>query len=340
MKKIIIVSISVLILLIFLYGAGEILSTRKVSCTIEINRGDSIKKIAKQVEEKTPFSSTFFLLTVKLLNVDKKIKAGYYSFSSYYNLIDFVKRLTRGEAKLVKITFPEGLNCFEIFDKLVKNGLGKKDVYIQYFYNPGDLLPDNFKNAATLEGFLFPDTYLFRANAREKEIIEQMISRFKDVFKKAKEGKCKDNEKTSLGDYDVLKLASLVEKETSVKSEMPVIASVFFNRLKKGMRLECDPTIIYALTLEGRYDGNIRKKDIRMKHPFNTYYIKGLPPTPIANPGFYAIKAVFCPAKTDYLFFVSNNEGKHLFSKTYNQHLKYVKEYQVNYWRRKWRKKR
>ncbi|BBB32507.1 aminodeoxychorismate lyase [Thermotomaculum hydrothermale] len=340
MKKIVLISISVIIVLSLLYGFASLFSSKKVSCVIEIKQGESVKSIARQVEEKTPFSSRLFLFTVRMLNLDRKLKAGYYSFSNYYNIIDFAKRLTKGEARLIKVTFPEGFNCFEIFDRLEKSNLGKKEVYMQYFYTPQDFLPDEFKSAKTLEGFLFPDTYLFRANSTEKEIIEQMVSQFKVQFKKAKEFACLKERGIELSDYEVLKLASLVEKETSVVSEMPLIASVFYNRLKKGMRLECDPTIIYALILEGRYDGNIRKKDIRMKHPFNTYYIKGLPPTPIANPGFNAMKAAFCPAVSKYLFFVSNNEGKHLFSETYKQHLKYVKEYQVIYWRRKWKKKR
>ena len=338
-KRFIIVFILVFVFLGILFGYRYLFAPKRISCVIEIKKGESVKSIAKQVEEKTPFSSRLFLFTVKFLKLDRRIKAGYYSFSNYYNVVDFAKRLTKGDARVVKITFPEGLNCFEMFDKLEKKKLGKREIYLQYFYSPSDFLPKGFEKAQTLEGFLFPDTYLFRANASEKEIVEQMVSRFENMFKKAKNEKCETKPEISLDDYDILKLASLVEKETSVKSEMPLIASVFYNRLKKGMRLECDPTIIYALTLEGRYDGNIRKKDIRMQHPFNTYYIHGLPPTPIANPGFNAIKAAFCPAVSDYLFFVSNNKGKHLFSSTYKQHLKYVKEYQVRYWRRKWRKK-
>ena len=340
MKKIVVVSILVLITLSLLFGYRYFFAPKRISCVIEIKKGESVKEIAKQVEEKTPFSSKLFLFTVRIFRLDRKLKAGYYSFSNYYNIVSFAKRLTKGEARLIKLTFPEGLNCFEIFDKLENANLGKKEVYLQYFYMPQDFLPEEFKNAKTLEGFLFPDTYLFRANSSEKEIIEQMVSRFKKMFAKAKKVNCLKEREIDLNDYDILKLASLVEKETSVISEMPLIASVFYNRLKKGMRLECDPTIIYALTLEGRYDGNIRRKDIRMKHPFNTYYIKGLPPTPIANPGYNAIKAAFCPAVSEYLFFVSNNKGKHLFSKTYKQHLKYVKEYQVNYWRKKWKMKK
>ncbi len=339
MRKIIAVSILVIIALSLLFGYKYLFSERKVSCIIEIKKGETINQIAKTVNNKTPFSLRLFVFTVRLLKLDRKLKAGYYSFSNYYNVIDFVKRLTKGDARLIKVTFPEGLNCFEMFDKLVKAGLGKKDVYMQYFYMPQNFLPAGFQSAKTLEGFLFPDTYLFRANSSEKEVIEQMVSRFNTMFKKAKQFNCLKKKGVLLDDYEILKLASLVEKETSLKNEMPLIASVFYNRLKKGMKLECDPTIIYALILEGRYDGNIKRKDIRMKHPFNTYYIKGLPPTPIANPGFNAIKAAFCPASSEYLFFVSNNKGKHLFSKTYKQHLKYVKEYQIRYWRKKWRKR-
>ena len=340
MKKIVFTALGVLLVLSLTFGYRLFFVPKKVECVIEIKKGESVKSIARKVDKNTPFSEKTFLLAVKISGLDRKLKAGYYSFSNYYNVLDFARRLTKGDAKLVKITIPEGYNCFDIFDLLEKKGLGKKKVYLNYFYNPKDFVPEEFGKAETLEGFLFPDTYLFAESSTEKEIIEHMVSMFKKMFYKAKSQSCLKEKNITMSDYEVLKLASLVEKETSVQEEMPVIASVFYNRLKKNMRLECDPTIIYAMILEGRYKGNIRRKDIRMEHPFNTYYIKGLPPTPIANPGFNAIKAAFCPADTNYLFFVSNNKGKHLFSERYSQHLKYVKEYQINYWRKKWRQKR
>ncbi len=339
MKKIVFAALGVILVLAVTFGYRLFFAPEKVECVIEIKKGDSVKKIAAQVEEKTPFSAETFLFAVKVLGLDRKLKAGYYSFSNYYNVLEFAKRLTKGDAKFVKVTVPEGYNCFDIFNLLEKKGLGKKQTYLTYFYNPKDFLPKEFSQAETLEGFLFPDTYLFAESSTEKEIIEHMISMFKKMYGKAKKLSCLDKKGIKLTDYEVLKLASLVEKETSLRKEMPLIASVFYNRLKRGMKLECDPTIIYAMILEGRYHGNIKKRDIRMEHPFNTYYIKGLPPTPIANPGFDALKAVFCPADTNYLFFVSNNKGSHLFSEKYSQHLKYVREYQINYWRKKWRKK-
>ena len=339
-KKTVIVFFSVLILFLILIGYKVFFMEREVHCVIEIKKGESVREIAREVERKTPFSSGLFVFTSRFLHLDRRLKAGYYSFSGYYNIIEFIKKLTTGESKLIRLTFPEGLNCFEMFERLEKANLGKREVYLQYFYSPSQFLPQEFKSAPTLEGFLFPDTYLFKENSSEKEVIEQMVARFNQMFEEAKRVNCLKERGIDIDDYEVLKMASLIEKETSRPEEMPLIASVFYNRLKKGMKLECDPTIIYALILEGRYDGNIRRRDIKMKHPFNTYYIKGLPPTPIANPGLSAMKSAYCPAVSNYLFFVSNNKGKHLFSKTYEQHLKYVKEYQVKYWRRKWRKKK
>jgi len=316
--------------LVFTYNK-VFFSKKKLKTDFEITKGETIKQIAKRLEnQKIIDNRLIFEIGVRVFKKEKHIKAGYYSFNGFYNVKEIINQLTKGSSKLKKITFPEGLTCFEVFDKLCKAGFGDKQVYLDYFYHPASFLPEQFKKAETLEGFLFPETYFFREKASEKEIIKEMVKLFLIKFNSIKKP-----EKQILTPYKSVILASLIEKETNGKNEEKIIASVFLNRLKKKMKLQCDPTIIYALILEGKYDGNIRKKDINMENRFNTYYIQGLPPTPIANPGLKALQAVFYPDKTDYLYFVSKNNGTHIFSKTYKEHSKNVIKYQIKHRRKR-----
>lgn len=339
MKKLIIIFLVILILTVMSYYEFQqiFLEKQTIKGEFVINKGDSINKIANNLTVngfiKHPL---IFKVGVRVFKQSKNIKAGYYTFKGKLTVEELISQLTLGSSKLIKITFPEGLTGFEIFNKLVENGFGNKDVYIDYFYHPIPFLPKSFEKAETLEGFLFPETYFFKEKATEKEILIQMIKEFFEKFNSINKPK-----ELGLTSYQSLILASLVEKETNGKDEEKIIASVFLNRLNKKMRLQCDPTIIYALILEGNYDGNIRKKDITMENRFNTYYISGLPPTPISNPGFKALDSVFNPEKTNYLYFVSNNEGKHLFSETYKEHLVNVEKFQIKYWRnKKWQKQK
>lgn len=339
MKKII-VSVFIILLLIIsigFYFNHLLINKNKIIGEFEIKKGETISKIAQNLTDKKFIKNPFiFKFGVRIYKQGKNIKAGYYKFNGKYNLKELITELTKGSSKLKKITIPEGLTCFEVFEKLEDSGFGKKSVYLEYFYKPSLILPEQFKNAETLEGFLFPETYMIREKANEFEILKIMVKEFIKNYEKVEKPK-----NINLTPYQAIILASLVEKETNGKNEEKIIASVFLNRLSKKMRLQCDPTIIYALILEGKYDGNIRKKDINMENRFNTYYISGLPPTPIANPGFKALNSVYNPDNTDYLYFVSNNEGNHIFSKTYKEHLKNVEKYQIKYWRKKrWQKKK
>jgi UPF0755 protein len=172
-----------------------------------------------------------------------------------------------------------------------------------------------------LEGYLFPDTYQFGRGISPSLIIDAMVKRFWQMV-----GPLTDRAKeTGMTMQEIVTLASIVEKETGQPSERPLIASVFLNRLKSGMRLESDPTVIYGLE---NFDGNLRKKDLVQRSPYNTYVIHGLTPGPICNPGLESIKAVIFPAKTDYLYFVSKNDGSHHFSRTLSEHNQAVERYQ------------
>jgi len=176
----------------------------------------------------------------------------------------------------------------------------------------------------SLEGYLFPDTYLFTKGTSEKEIITKMVTTFKEI---AVSEIIANAEKVGLTPHQVVTLASLVEKETSLKEEKGLVASVFHNRLKIGMRLQCDPTVIYAIK---DFDGNIRKTDLMIDSPYNTYRYAGLPLGPIANPGLDSIRGVLYPVQSNYLYFVATKQGGHYFSTNIKDHNRAVTKYQLN----------
>ncbi len=304
-----------------------------MSATIRVKRGESIRQVTGNLYRNQVIDHPFlFRLGTRIFRVERKIKAGYYRFEGKMTLHDVLMELTTGKDRLIRVTFPEGLTAMEIFAILETHHLGQKKKYLNLFHHPGPLIPPGFGHPASLEGFLFPDTYFFREQASESEILRQMIRQFRLNFQKASENPLVFQQLTP---FQRLTLASLVEKETSREEERPLVASVFLNRLRIHMKLDCDPTIIYAMMLEGRWNGNIRKSDISMQNPYNTYVRNGLPPGPIANPGAAALFAVFHPAKTDYLYFVSRNDGTHVFATRYSEHLKNVRTYQIRYWRRR-----
>lgn len=304
-----------------------------VSATIRVQKGDSIARIAENLyQNKVINEPAFFRIGTRFFRVERKIKAGFYRFEGRMNLHKVIMELTTGKDRLVRITFPEGLTCREMFELLTSHHLGTRENYLELFNQPAELIPPEFGEVSTLEGFLFPDTYLFPEQASEREIILQMLQQFQKRFQSASKNAAVSQTLTL---YQRLVLASLVEKETSREGERPLVASVFLNRLRIHMKLDCDPTIIYSLMREGRWDGNIRKSDISMQDPYNTYVHGGLPPGPIANPGAAALFSVFHPAKSDYLFFVSRNDGTHVFASHYSQHLENVRRFQVQYWRKK-----
>jgi UPF0755 protein len=230
--------------------------------------------------------------------------------------------LVDGKTYLHRITIPEGFTLKQIAEVLRTNELGQTDEFIALATDPQYV--SSFEiNAQSLEGYLFPDTYYFPRSATTKMIIRKMVERFDEQFPAQWHDRAKALGRTV---HEIVTLASIIEKETGAAFERPLIASVFHNRLKKKMRLESDPTVIYGIP---NFDGNIKRKHLRALTPYNTYRIKGLPPGPIANPGREAIKAALYPDKTDYLFFVSKKDTTHHFSKTIQEHRKAVRKYQL-----------
>ncbi len=258
-----------------------------------------------------------------------RLKAGEYRFDRATTPIAVIERLTRGDVFQRQITFPEGLTIAEMAALFETRGFGTaenfrvaaRDVSSVRALDPA---------ASDLEGYLFPDTYSLARRASATTLVAMMVDRFKEAYAQALGTGAGE---TSLGVRALVTLASLVEKETAADSERAVVAAVYSNRLRLGMAMQADPTVVYALAKAGRYDGNIRRADLAFDSPYNTYRYPGLPPGPIAAPGLAAIRAAMAPAEVPYLYFVSRNDGTHVFATTLAEHNANVRRFQVEFFR-------
>jgi UPF0755 protein len=217
---------------------------------------------------------------------------------------------------------PEGTNVAQVGEIVERAGLSSKEAFIEAACDP-HLAEALGIEGRSLEGYLFPETYHFHKGVTPEQMIRKMVSQFHVVFNSRWIARAKEQ---GFSVHEVVTLASIVEKETAKSDERPLIASVFLNRLKKRMRLESDPTVIYGIE---NFDGNITRKDLQSNTPYNTYRIKGLPPGPISNPGKASMEAVLYPTNEPYLYFVSKNDGSHHFSSTFSEHRRMVRKYQL-----------
>ncbi len=288
-----------------------------------IKPGQSLKYIAANLEKESLISnSTWFTLFTKFKKADKKLQAGEYLLSASQPPEQILKILKKGKVKLYKITIPEGLNINEVALLVEKDSFCSKIKFLALCKDKSFTTSLGIK-AASLEGYLFPDTYFFSKQVSCKKIIKTMVDHFNKVFIEEWEIKAQS---MGFSIHDIVILASIIEKETGDASERALISSVFHNRLKKNMRLESDPTVIYGIK---DFDGNIKRKHLKMLTPYNTYQIKGLPIGPIANPGELSLHAALYPEKTSYIFFVSKKDTTHKFSKTFQEHNNAVRKYQL-----------
>jgi len=272
-------------------------------------------------------SRALFSTVARWRGVDIHIKAGEYQFSNRMLPGEVLNKLVRGEQIKYSITIPEGLTLTRIADLYSARNLADKDRFVQLATDPSFAATLGIEQE-NLEGYLYPDTYKFIRNIGEANIIRRMVKRFNEFYLE----QFKERERElNLSRREIVTLASLIEKETARSDEKPLISAVFHNRLKRNMRLRCDPTVIYGLD---NFTGNLTKRDLTTYTPFNTYLIDGLPPTPIANPGIDSIRAALYPADVDYLYFVSKNDGTHFFSATLSEHNRAVQEYQRSLSRR------
>ena len=282
----------------------------------EYVRGASGAETAAALEELGIVRSRWLFLAARVLKPGAVLMAGEYRFAGPDTPAGVLGRFAKGDVFLRPLTIPEGLTRFEVSSLVAAAGYASEQEFLQL---TADAAPmhDLFPEAASLEGFLFPETYYLAKTATGEQILAAMLANFRQAFAAASEGF-----KTGLSPYEILTLASLIEKESGVPSERPLISAVFHNRLQRGMLLQCDPTIIYGLILEDRYRGTILLRDLKDPHPYNTYVHGGLPPSPIANPGAESLRAAFAPADSDYIFFVANpgGSGDHSFSATLREH--------------------
>lgn len=288
--------------------------------TFIVKKGSGLKSVAIELEtRKLIKSKDLFIFWALLKGGSRDIKAGEYSLNQSMSPVTIFTILASGAVKTHPLTIPEGLAAEQIADILAQKGLVDKREFMALAMDK-NLAASYHVDGQSLEGYLFPDTYLLSRDMGARQIIDLMIKRFWDIFSNLKKG-----HETPMSLREIVTLASIVEKETGLAEERPLIASVFLNRLKRRMRLESDPTVIYGLK---DFDGNLTKKDLQSPSPYNTYRNRGLPPGPIANPGRESLKAVINPAQTDYLYFVSRNDGSHYFSTTLREHNRAVIRYQ------------
>lgn len=287
-----------------------------------VRSGDTFGKINQRLfEEGMIPDKRLFHYYAKYKNVMTKFRAGDFTIPRGSNMSQVLHTLVYGQPNLTSITIPEGKNMYEIARLLDAAGITSEKDFLDAVQNP-DLISKLEIQANNLEGYLYPETYKFAPNTPAKAVAKSMIDLF-DARTKAL-----NFQHPFLNRHQVVILASVVEKETGAKFERPMIAGVFTNRLKKRMRLQSDPTTVYGIW--SRYKGNIKKSDLLELTPYNTYKIPALPKGPISNPSLEAIQAVLSPAQHDFLYFVSRNDGTHVFSKTYQDHEKAVDDYQRN----------
>jgi UPF0755 protein len=262
-----------------------------------------------------------FRVLARLRGVENRIRAGEYRLSPAMTPEQVLQRLVKGEHALHRLTVPEGLTLDQVAERVQAAGLGDAGAFARTASDPA-LSRRLGVEATTLEGYLFPETYFFPRPVSAEAICRAMVRRFRAVFNEEWKERAEAMGHTV---HEIVTLASIVEKETGDPGERPLIASVFHNRLKRGMRLQTDPTVIYGIE---NFDGNLTRRDLKTHSPYNTYTIDGLPPGPIANPGRASLEAALYPAESDYLYFVSRNDGTHVFSATYPAHRQAVRRYQ------------
>ncbi len=260
----------------------------------------------------------------------RALKAGEYRFDRPMSVVEVIDTIARGDVYTHPITFPEGLTIREMAAIYQQSGFGTAAEFAEAARNVS-LISDLDPAARDLEGYLFPETYTFPRGTPVTTLIAQMVTRFRDTYADL-EGKRSGELNLSL--RQLVTLASLVEKETGKGEERPLVAAVYRNRLTRNMLMQADPTVVYALVKAGTYDGNIRRGDLAIDSPYNTYKSPGLPPGPIASPGRASIEAALAPADVPYLYFVSRNDGSHAFAETLTQHNANVQEHQVQYFRK------
>ena len=323
----------VLGLLGYLYIQREIntFHTPTSAEAFEIPPGLSARAVLKMLSEQGLIANERLTMTYLVLSGNRKsLKAGEYLFDQAVTTRQVIDALVSGAVYLHKFTVPEGLTVTEVAAKWEEQGFGKAEEFVEAAKESVDLVDFEGGDSgagASVEGYLFPETYSFAIRTTPRQAIETMVGRYRSVIEQL--GNRFPAESWTLNARDTLILASLVEAEAAVDDERPLIASVFLNRLKQRILLQCDPTVVYALEKSNRYQGTLTRADLRFDSPYNTYRYAGLPPGPIANPGMRSLEAVIRPASSRYLYFVRTTGGRHTFSENLAAHNRAVSAYRA-----------
>jgi UPF0755 protein len=280
--------------------------------------GYSTRKIASELKAAGVIENERAFLIWHYFHRKRSMKAGEYLFEKTATLADVHDRLAHGDIFVHTVVIPEGYTMFDIAQAIEQAGLGSQEEFLRVATSDTDLIQDVSPEARSLEGYLFPDTYEFTRTQSVRDIVAVMVRHFRQVAGAI--GLTSEVHPTVI-------MASIVEKETANAAERPMVASVYYNRLTKRMALDADPSVIYAELLAGVYQGALHHADMQVNSPYNTYRYPGLPPGPIGNPGRSALEAAMHPAKSDYLYFVSDGQGHHRFARNLQEHNKNVTAY-------------
>jgi UPF0755 protein len=299
---------------------------------VELPAGTSVAGIGSKLAEAgvVPDGLTF-RVAARLAGADRRLQAGEYRFAEAAAPADVVARLAAGDVYKRPVTFREGLTVVEMADIFERSGLGTAEDFRAAAHD-SSLRAAAAPGAPSLEGYLFPDTYALPRRQSAVHLVKAMIGGFDRAFEASLRA---EGEQVGLTVHQAVTLASLIEKETAKAEERPIVSAVYHNRLKRGMALQCDPTVIYALMLAGKWDGNVRRADLSLNSPYNTYRFPGLPPGPIASPGRASLEAAVRPADVPYLYFVSRNDGSHVFATTLAEHNRNVTIWQKQFFRKR-----
>ncbi len=293
---------------------------------VEIPQGSGPASIGKRLVDAGIIRDTLgFRFEIARTHTGRRLQAGEYRFDRPMTVQEVVEKIARGDVYLVPITFREGLTIQEMAALFEAKGLGPAAEFSKAA-SDAPLIQNVDPAAHDLEGYLFPDTYATMRHTTAAELVPRMVAGFEKAFTPEIRAAASDR---GLSVRALVTLASIVEKETGKPEERPLVAAVYSNRLRIGMPLQCDPTVIYALQRADRYNGNLTHENMQIDSPYNTYRYPGLPPGPIANPGRASLESAAHPADVPYLYFVARGDGSHVFATTLDEHNRNVYEYQV-----------
>lgn len=298
---------------------------------LDIPPRTTVAEIGRRLVEAGVVSDPYLFRIALWRSGTESLQAGEYRFAGEAAIAEVIDRLARGDVFTRRLTFPEGLTIADMAQIYEDQGFGTAEDFV-HAAQDGRLIADLDPDATDLEGYLFPETYQLARHETAAALVGAMVERFRVVFTDDLRGRA---EAAGFTARQTVALAAIIEKEAGARDERPLVAAVYRNRLRIGMPLQADPTVIYALQKAGTYDGNLRRADLVFDSPYNTYRYGGLTPGPIAAPGEASLVAALSPADVPYLYFVSRNDGTHAFANTLAEHNANVRRFQVEYFRRR-----